>query len=129
MADETPEEKAAREAAAAADAAQETFPRAYVEELRQEAAANRVKAARAEELSKSLFHARVAGLGKLEDPTDLVYDEALLEDADALTAAVDGLLASKPHLARRVVAGDVGAGAGGAQTGAVSLTGMLADRT
>jgi hypothetical protein len=39
--------------------------------------------------------------GQLADPTDLEFDEDHLDDPDALAAAVDDLLARKPHLASR----------------------------
>lgn len=100
-----------------------------MEELRAEAAANRVKAQRTETLAQELFLAKVTALGKLEDPTDLAYDEALLADEQALTAAVDELLARKPHLATRLTKGDIGGGAGSDKdAGAVSLSAMLAAR-
>lgn len=61
--------------------------------------------------AKALFEARVAATGRLADPTDMAFNAALLDDADALSAAVDALLAAKPHLASRKPAwGDVGAG-------------------
>ena len=105
----------------------ETFPREYVEKLRAEAAANRVKAKRADDLTRELFHHRVTALGKLADPSDLEYDEALLEDGAALEAAVDELVARKPHLADRRPRGDVDQGA--RQTGeTVDLAGMLRER-
>ena len=105
----------------------ETFDRAYVERLRREAAEHRVKAKRADDLARELFTFRVNALGKLADPTDLEYDEALLEDGAALEAAVDELLSRKPHLQDRRPTGDVDQGA--RQTGeTVDLAGMLRSR-
>lgn len=67
--------------------------------------------ARADEYARALFEARVAATGRLADPTDLAYSADLLDDAEALTAAIDALLERKPHLAsRRPAWGDVGAG-------------------
>ena len=106
----------------------DTFPRKYVEELREESKQHRLRAQRADALAQQLFESRVRLLGRLEDPTDLPFDEALLEDDDALTAAVDDLLARKPHLAARTVAGRIGAGESGSTDGEVSLVGMLRDR-
>jgi hypothetical protein len=89
----------------------DTFPRAYVEDLRRENAGYRDRAKRAEELAREVFTLRVSALGKLADATDLDFDEALLDDAAALKAAVDELVARKPHLADRRPIGDVDQGA------------------
>lgn len=88
----------------------ETFPRAYVEKLRKEAGEARVKAKRADDLARALHEAQVAATGRLADPTDLPYDEGILNDPAALTAALDDLLARKPHLASRTPRGDIGQG-------------------
>lgn len=112
-----------------ADASPEpdTFDRAYVEKLRAEAAEHRVKAKRAEEYAQEVFYGRVAALGKLADPTDLSYDEALLEDRSAMEAAIDELLTRKPHLADRRPTGDVDQGPR-PQGQTVDLAGMLRSR-
>lgn len=89
----------------------ESFPRSYVEKLRGEAAAARVKAQKSEELAGALWEARVASLGRLADPTDLPMPEGADPlDSDAVSAAVDELLSRKPHLASRVPRGDAGGG-------------------
>lgn len=89
----------------------DTFPRAYVEKLRREAADARVRAQKADELAGALWEARVAATGRLADATDLPMPEGVDPlDPDAVTAAVDELLARKPHLASRVPRGNVGAG-------------------
>jgi len=89
----------------------DTFPRAYVEKLRKESADYRTRAQRADDLAKRLHTSLVAATGRLADPTDLPYDEAHLDDPDALTAALDDLLATKPHLAsRKPMFGDIGQG-------------------
>lgn len=102
----------------------ETFPAEYVAKLRDEAAKYRTRAKRTDELAGRLHTALVAATGRLADPTDLPYDEAHLDDPEALAGAVDALLATKPHLASRRPTGDVGQGAseGGAT---VSLAGLL----
>ncbi len=102
----------------------ETFPREYVVQLRQEAAEHRTRAARAGDLGQRLHTALVAASGRLADPSDLPYDEAHLDDTEALETAVDDLLARKPHLASRRPSGDVGQGATGT-SGDVDLAGML----
>ncbi|MEU0575247.1 hypothetical protein [Dermacoccus nishinomiyaensis] len=102
----------------------ETFPREYVEKLRKEAADARVKAKRADDLAARLHTALVAATGRLADPSDLPFDDAHLEDADALNAAVDELLARKPHLASRRPVGSIGQGAT-SPADSVSLAGIL----
>ena len=118
----TPEAPEAPEAPAV-DA--ETFPRESVEKLRQEAAEARVKAKKADDLARELFAAKVTATGRLADPSDLAYDEALVADADALNAALDTLLAAKPHLASRTPRGDVGQGPTGGDSATVDLAAML----
>ena len=103
-------------------------PRAYVEELRGEAAgrrsALREAEERAERYGRELFAARIAATGRLADPTDLTYDPAFLDDQEALGAALDDLVARKPHLASRRPTGDVDQGARESAEG-VSLAGLL----
>lgn len=89
----------------------ESFPRAYVEQLRQENGKYRQRAQRADDLAHRLHRALVEQTGKLADPTDLPFDETHLDDADSLAAAIDELLTAKPHLAARRIAGDIGQGA------------------
>jgi len=102
----------------------ETFPREYVEKLRQESGKYRQRAAKTDELAQRLHTALVAATGRLADPEDLVFDEAHLDDDEALERAISDLLSRKPHLASRRVAGDVGQGASGDSVG-VSLAGLL----
>ncbi|MCH5641435.1 hypothetical protein [Gordonia sp. ABSL49_1] len=87
----------------------ETFPRKYVEDLRQENGKWRQKAQRADDLATRLHAALVAADGRLQDPTDLPFDETHL-DGDNLTTAIDELIVRKPHLKTRRVLGDVGQG-------------------
>lgn len=110
--DESTTDDAAEDGTEGEDGAQpDTFPRAYVEKLRKEAGDARVRAQKADELAGALWEARVAATGRLADPTDLPMPEGADPlDVDALTAAVDDLLARKPHLASRVPRGNVGAG-------------------
>lgn len=116
----------------------DTFPREYVEKLRGEAAGHRTKAKEAEAkvetavaeavkpLQERIFGLLVAGTGRLADPTDLPFNPELLDEAK-LTAAIDSLLAAKPHLAKRKVQGDIGQGTG-KQEEAFSLAGILAGK-
>lgn len=111
----------------------DTFPRDYVEKLREESAGHRTRAKAAEEAlaptQQRLHAALVAATGRLADPSDLPFDAAHLEDEAALTSAIDALIEGKPHLASRRVVGDVGQGAGGdGSPGEVDLGGMMRSR-
>lgn len=105
----------------------ETFPRKVVEDLRRENATYRTRAQRADDLAARLHTALVAATGRLADPSDLTFEESHLDDADALAAAIDDLLARKPHLASRKPSGDVGQGAS-ASGDTVDLAGILRSR-
>lgn len=90
------------------------FPRSYVEKLRKENATYREKAKTADMergvLAARLHLALVEATGLLADPHDLPYDPDHLDDPEALTAAIEGLIAAKPHLKSRKPTGDVGQG-------------------
>lgn len=106
----------------------DSFPRDYVERLRDENARYRQRAGRADEFAAALWTANVAATGRLADPTDLAMpDDADPLDADVLTAAVDDLLTRKPHLASRRPRGQIGQGETGS-TASVDLAGMLRSR-
>jgi hypothetical protein len=110
------------------EAEPETFPREYVEKLREEAAKYRTRSQRTDDLAHRLHVALVAAKGRLADPTDLTFDEANLDDDAALDAAIDNLLAAKPHLAsRRPATVDVGQGPSPIESG-VDLAGLLRAR-
>lgn len=98
----------------------DTFPRAYVEQLRDESARYRQRAGRTDEAETRLrTEVIAANAGDLADPADLlVYVEAdTLTDDDGwpdpalVAAAVAQLIADKPHLAQRRPRGDIGQGA------------------
>lgn len=113
---ELPDVEADLDADAPGSEQAETFDREYVQKLRDEAAGHRVKAKRAETLAASLVTATAALTGKLADPTDLPFDEALLDDDGMVDqakvrAAVEDLIKRKPHLAARRPTGNVGQGA------------------
>lgn len=106
----------------------ETFPREYVQRLRQEAASARTRARDRDTLAEALWAARVTATGRLADPTDLPMPaDADPLDADTVAAAVDELLTRKPHLASRRPAGDIGQGATSAND-TVDLAGLLRAR-
>ena len=123
---ETPADEAEEESTEEAEE-DETFSREYVENLRDESAKYRTKAKDRDDLAARLHTSLVAATGRLADPSDLTFDDAHLGDADTLTAALDELLARKPHLATRKPSGDIGQGATGT-TDTVDLAGMLRSR-
>lgn len=102
----------------------QTFPREYVLKLRDESAKYRQRAAKTDELARRLHTVLVQASGKLQDASDLPFEESHLEDPDALTQAIDALLSSKPHLASRRPAGTIPQGAGMTAPTA-SLSGLL----
>ena len=106
----------------------DTFPREYVEELRQENARYRTEAKAAETLAGRLHTELVRATGKLADPTDLPFDAEHLEDPEKLSAAVNALIEAKPHLKARRIVGDVGQGGRGSAEAGVNLLGMLRSR-
>ena len=106
---------------------QDTFPRSYVEELRRENGKYRQRAQKADQYAQCLHTELVRVTGRLADPTDLPFDEAHLDDPDALSAAVDDLLARKPHLASRRPTGEIGQCAS-APTTTVDLASLLRQR-
>lgn len=106
----------------------ETFPRSYVEKLRRESAGYRERATKGDTYAQRLHSELVRATGKLADPTDLPFDESHLDDPDALSTAVDDLLARKPHLASRRPAGDIGQGAVSGGGSSVDLAAILRQR-
>lgn len=106
----------------------DTFPKSYVQQLRKESAGYRERAGQADQLAQRLHSALVAATGRLADPTDLPFDAEHLDDADKLAAAIDDLVARKPHLKSRRVVGDVGQGVGAPKAEDVNLADMLRAR-
>lgn len=102
------------------------FDEAYVKKLRDESAKYRQKAVKTEDLQRELFALKVAQTGLLADPTDLPFQEDLL-DSDKLQEALQALLEAKPHLASRTPRGSVGQGAS-EHAEEISLAGMLRAR-
>lgn len=104
------------------------FPRSYVEELRGENQRYRERGKRADELARRLHTELVRATGRLADATDLPFDESHLDDADTLTAALDDLLARKPHMAARRPVGDIGQGVVSSRSDSVDLAAILRQR-
>lgn len=105
----------------------DTFPREYVEKLRDENAKYRQRAQKADDLAKRLHNALVTASGRLADPSDLEYSPEHLDDPEALETAITDLLAKKPHLGSRKPVGSIGQGANVSDT-TVDLAGLLRSR-
>lgn len=108
----------------------DTFSKEYVQRLRGEAAASRVKAKRVDVVTQRLVTSMAAQTNRLADPTDLPFSPDLLDDdglpdESKIAEAIEQLLAKKPHLAsRRPQDSDVGQGAQ-AEADNVSLADLL----
>lgn len=127
--EDTTTEDAEQEVEETTEEEPDTFPRSYVQELRDESARYRQRAGQADTLAAALWTANVAATGRLADPTDLTMPaDADPLDPEVVTAAVDELLGRKPHLANRRPTGDVGQGATG-HADTVDLAGILRSRT
>ena len=109
--------------------ADKSFPKPYVDKLRKEAADNRAKAKRTDDLAARLHTALVQATGKLADPADLPFDESHLDDAEALDAAIEELISQKPHLASRTPRGNIGQGVTATAEDDFSLAGWLGGMT
>lgn len=107
----------------------DTFPRAYVEKLRAQNARYRERSRNADELARRLHTELVRATGRLADPGDLEFDREHLADADTITAAIDALLATKPHLASRKPTGEIGQGQRSTGGEPVSLLSILKAHT
>lgn len=98
-----------------------------IAEVRREAAGYRTKLrdteAQLRRVQSELFRAKVAATGRLADASDMPVNVELLDDGDALDAAIDELLQSKPHLKARSFGG-IGQGEK-SERSSVSLGGML----
>ncbi|CAN5134121.1 hypothetical protein BH11ACT7_BH11ACT7_20560 [soil metagenome] len=106
----------------------ETFPRSYVEELRQESGRYRQRAQQGDVYGQRLHTELVRATGRLADPTDLPFDAGHLHDGDSMSLAIDELLTRKPHLASRRPVGDIGQGASSSSTESVDLAELLRQR-
>lgn len=118
-------DSAASEAAEASETPPEgdTFDRPYVEKIRAEAAASRV---RVKDLEAKLHRLLVEQDGQLADPADLEFDPAHLDDPEALASAIAALLEQRPHLkARRFEPGAAAQGAKSGTSGSVDLAGLM----
>ena len=106
----------------------ETFPREYVEKLRQENGKYRQRAQEADALAHRLHVQLVKATGRLADPEDLEFSDEHLADPEQLETAISELLARKPHLASRRPRGDVGQGQASDSSGSVDLAALMRSR-
>lgn len=106
---------------------QDSFPRDYVEKLRDENAKYRQRAQSADDLAKRLHNALTEATGRLADANDLPYEESHLDDPESLERAIQELLEEKPHLASRKPSGNIGQGAS-KTTDTIDLAAMLRSR-
>lgn len=86
--------------------APETFSADYVRDLREEAAAHRVKAKRVDDANARLVAAYAAQDGRLVDVEALTMSEAMLDDEglvdpEKVATAIGDLITAKPYLASR----------------------------
>lgn len=85
---------------------QTTFTAEYVKELRDEAAAHRVKSKRVDDANVRLATSYASATGRLVDvdaftfTDDMLGEDGLVDEAKVRTA-VDALIEAKPYLARR----------------------------
>ena len=84
----------------------ETFSRDYVEGLRKESAAHRLKAKTVDAANARLVASYAAQDGRLVNGEALAYDDALLDadglvDREKVAAAITATLGAKPYLASR----------------------------
>lgn len=80
-----------------------TFSAEYVTELRNEAKSHRENS---KALATRLHTELVRATGRLADPSELSFDQAHVDDPEALNAAIDELLTRKPHYAARTPQGN-----------------------
>src|SRR5690625_386213 len=90
----------------------DTFPRSYVQRLRERSNGYRLqlreRESEVDKLQRQLFAERLQRLDLVVDHDAVPYDPALLDDDDALQEHIEGLLAAKPYLRKRKVSGNIG---------------------
>lgn len=90
----------------------DTFPRSYVQRLRERSNGYRLQLRERESdvdtLQRQLFAERLQRLDLVIDHDAVPYNPALLDDDDALQEHVEELLAAKPYLRKRKVSGNIG---------------------
>lgn len=110
----------------------DTFPRSYVEKLRNESQGYRTErnaaAERVAALTAAVWDQQLTLDGRLADNTDLSMPDDFDGKPETVTAAVTALLEAKPHLAARRANGDIGQHNSNQDTNtdAFSFTGAMA---
>lgn len=84
----------------------DTFSADYVKQLREEAAAHRVKAKRTDEANERMVRAVAQMDGRLVNADEVTLTDAMLDDdgiadPDKVRAVIGELIAAKPYLAKR----------------------------
>lgn len=105
--------------------AADTFPREYVEGLRDENKKYRQRAADRDALAERLHTALVAADGRLADADALAFDEAHINDPAALESAITSLIEKSPGLRSIAPDGDIGAGKRGSGAPGVDLIELM----
>jgi len=103
---ETPHDTEAVEPTPEGEAEPQTFDLSYVQELRSEAAAHRVKAKRTDEANEVLVRTIAQMDGRLHDPQDVGLSDDMLDDRgivspEKVQESIAALIEAKPHLAKQ----------------------------
>lgn len=101
---------------------EDSFDRAYVEDLRKESAGYRTQLRTVQEQLHTVLAEQT---GRLADPSDLPFDPEHLDDPAKLTAAIDALIEAKPHLKRRAFASGAAAQGPKSSSGEASLLDIM----
>lgn len=128
-ADETTETAEAPETLETSDTETDQDGSATLAKVRREAKnlRDRAKAAeaRADELARELWTARVAATGKLDNPAELPFDAEILDDTDAINQAIETAIAQRPYIKSRKISGEVGQGQRGESPGPHDFSGLF----
>ena len=103
----------------------DTFPRSYVQRLRERSNGYRLQLRERESdvdtLQRQLFAERLQRLDLVIDHDAVPYDPALLDEPNALQEHVEQLLDAKPYLRKRKVSGNIGQHSNTSDKGGFSL--------
>lgn len=103
----------------------DTFPRSYVQRLRERSNGYRLQLRERESdvaaLQRQLFAERLQRLDLVVDVDAVAFDPALLDEPNALQEHVEQLLDAKPYLRKRKVSGNIGQHSNTSDKGGFSL--------
>lgn len=103
----------------------DTFPRSYVQRLRERSNGYRLQLRERESevaaLQRQLFTERLQRLDLVVDVDAVAFDPALLDEPNALQEHVEQLLDAKPYLRKRKVSGNIGQHSNTSDKGGFSL--------